>query len=48
MAKTKKSKKMLYKGDYFYIVHETEDFFFLSKSKDKEGVFVVRKGSVIV
>lgn len=47
MAKTKKLKKMLYKGDYFYIVHETEEFFFLSKNKNREGVFVVRKEGAI-
>ena len=42
MAKTR-FKKMQYKGKRYYIVHETEDFFFLSEKKDNTGVFVVKK-----
>lgn len=47
MAKSKKLEKMEYKGESFYIVRETEEFFFLSKNKNKKGVFVVRKEDTI-
>ena len=43
MAETKRVKKMQWKGKRYYIIQETEDFFFLSEKKDKTGVFVVKK-----